>query len=51
METRPKQIFCLNTVQEIIKTYWYVPKFIKSLQNIDLEIIQEEEISIEDIPF
>lgn len=46
LEKNPKQIFCLNMVQAIMQNYWYIPKFIKSLKNIDLEIIEEEKISI-----
>lgn len=46
-----KSIKALNLVNAILESYWNIPKFIKSLQKIDLELIQEEVISIEDVPF
>ena len=48
-----KSIKALNIVTEILENYGNIPKFIKSLQSIEVEdrIITEEEISIEDIPF
>ena len=45
-----KSIKALNLVGEILENYWNIPIFIKSLQNINLGTIQEEN-SVENIPF
>lgn len=52
LETKPKQIFCLNMVQNIINNYWYIPKFIQSLKNIETEkIANSSNVNLEEIPF